>query len=141
MNDELVPLKKAVEAAADEVGRQSHRQLDPVWDKQLVLTLSTSILVFGILVILIMAYLVLKERNTTFVLRAFGVPLIIVAAIFLVVTGYSQDQIAPVIGLLGTIAGYLLGSRPDQERPTRESESNQTEETKTGSPETSTGDS
>ena len=32
-----------------------------------------------------------------------------VFAIFLVVAGYSDQQIAPVIGLLGTIAGYLLG--------------------------------
>ena len=29
--------------------------------------------------------------------------------VFLIVAGYTEKQIAPVIGLLGTIAGYLLG--------------------------------
>ena len=86
----------------------------PIWDKGLVVTLSMSILVFGIAVILIMAYLISKNTRASYVLRAFGVPLIIVAAIFLVVTGYSQEQIAPVIGLLGTIAGYLLGSKTSE---------------------------
>jgi hypothetical protein len=28
---------------------------------------------------------------------------------FLITAGYTSDQIAPMIGLLGTIAGYLLG--------------------------------
>ncbi len=82
---------------------------EAVWDSTLVLTLSLSILCFGLIVLGIMAYLIVKDRDPRAVLRAFGVPLIIVAAIFLVVTGYSRDQIAPVIGLLGTIAGYLLG--------------------------------
>jgi len=27
----------------------------------------------------------------------------------LITAGYSNDQIAPAVGLLGTIAGYLLG--------------------------------
>jgi hypothetical protein len=40
--------------------------------------------------------------------------------VFLVIIGYSQDQIAPVIGLLDTIIGYLLGvgSRNLPEAPT-----------------------
>lgn len=35
--------------------------------------------------------------------------LIIFSTLFLISTGYSNDQIAPAIGLMGTIAGYLLG--------------------------------
>lgn len=31
------------------------------------------------------------------------------AAVFLVVTGFSNTQISPVIGLLRTLAGYVLG--------------------------------
>jgi hypothetical protein len=39
----------------------------------------------------------------------FGTILIITTSVFLVVAGYSSNQIAPVTGLLGTLAGYLLG--------------------------------
>lgn len=35
--------------------------------------------------------------------------IIIFATLFLIAVGYSNDQIAPAMGLLGTIAGYLLG--------------------------------
>ena len=37
------------------------------------------------------------------------ITLIIISTLFLITAGYSNDQIAPAIGLLGTIAGYLLG--------------------------------
>ncbi len=80
------------------------------WDRDMVVILSISSLVFGLAVIGMMAYLSLKRRASTLVLRSFSVPLIIVAAVFLVVAGFGERQIAPVIGLLGTIAGYLLGS-------------------------------
>jgi biopolymer transport protein ExbB/TolQ len=35
-------------------------------------------------------------------------------AVFLVVAGYTDTQIAPVMGLLGTVAGYLLGKEPKE---------------------------
>jgi len=40
--------------------------------------------------------------------------LIITGALFLVVAGYTDKQMAPVMGLLGTLAGYLLGKSPAQ---------------------------
>jgi len=42
-------------------------------------------------------------------LRTFGVVLIILGTLFFVAAGFSAQQIAPAIGLFGTIAGYLLG--------------------------------
>ena len=33
----------------------------------------------------------------------------LIAGLFLIFAGYSQDQMAPMMGLLGTVAGYLLG--------------------------------
>lgn len=101
--------KQTIEAANDVAAVRAEGALPIGWNSQVVLTLSISILLFGLAVLGIMAFLICKQRDSRNVLRAFGVPLIIVAAIFLVVTGYSQEQIAPVIGLLGTIAGYLLG--------------------------------
>jgi hypothetical protein len=43
------------------------------------------------------------------VTKLFGVTLIIVTASILIISGFSADEIAPIVGLLGTIAGYLLG--------------------------------
>ena len=75
-----------------------------------MLLLSGGIFLFGLTVLFLMSFLLLRSnRQPISILRTFCVPLIIVAALVLVVTGYSQDQMAPVIGLLGTIAGYLLG--------------------------------
>jgi hypothetical protein len=42
-------------------------------------------------------------------LKYLSVSLIIVGSLFLVTAGYGNSQIAPIIGLLGTVAGYLLG--------------------------------
>jgi ABC-type transport system involved in cytochrome c biogenesis permease subunit len=79
------------------------------WTPQLIKFLTLSVLIFGLVIIIIMAILVLNHSSAGEVLRLFTVPMVIVSAVFLVVTGYSQDQITPVIGLLGTLAGYILG--------------------------------
>lgn len=44
------------------------------------------------------------------ILRVLGVVLIVPLAVMLVVAGYSEKQIASVMGLLGVIVGYLLGN-------------------------------
>lgn len=36
--------------------------------------------------------------------------MVVIAALFLIVTGYDKDQITPIIGLLGTIVGFIFGS-------------------------------
>jgi len=47
-------------------------------------------------------------------LRSFMVIVVIFAALFLVVAGYSDKQTAPVFGLLGTMAGYIFGRSQQQ---------------------------
>jgi len=42
--------------------------------------------------------------------RMTGLTLIVTSALVLVTAGYSTEQMSGVMGLLGTIAGYLLGS-------------------------------
>ena len=39
-----------------------------------------------------------------------GLTLVLVAGLFLITAGYSQNQVAPMMGLLGTIVGFLLGT-------------------------------
>lgn len=110
---------KNIESQAETGAAQRVGQ--PLWTPQIGLCLSFSILIFGLLVLSLMSVLVAKYRvNINRILRAFALTLIIVAAVFLIVAGYTEQQIAPVMGLLGTIAGYLLGSRhaTDEGEPT-----------------------
>lgn len=101
------------------INQTSAGQAQP-WSPELVKFLTVSVLVFGVAVIITMAFLVLKKSQTGEVLRLFTVPMVIVAAVFLVVTGFSTAQITPVIGLLGTLAGYILGVQSQKgQKPTQ----------------------
>lgn len=72
--------------------------------------LSLCILGFGILLILLEIYLVRnKNISSEDTIKFVIITIIIVSTLFLITAGYSNDQIAPAVGLLGTIAGYLLG--------------------------------
>lgn len=48
------------------------------------------------------------------VIRILALVLIVSGTLFLVTMGYSAEQIAPALGILGTVAGYMLG-RSDSE--------------------------
>jgi hypothetical protein len=84
------------------------------WSVPDAMTISVTVLVFGLLVILLATYLIRAGKNTEAVLRIFGTILIVMVAVFLVVAGYTDAQIAPVMGLLGTFAGYLLGKETSE---------------------------
>lgn len=90
------------------------------WSVTDAMTMSATVLVFGFLIILLATYLIRVGKNTESVLRIFGTILIVLVAVFLVVAGYTDTQIAPVMGLLGTIAGYLLGKDTRENKDTRE---------------------
>lgn len=90
----------------------------PWWSTRNAMTMSAALLVFGVVVLLLATYLIKVGKSSEAVLRIFGTILIIVIAVFLVVAGYSDTQIAPVMGLLGTVAGYLLGKESREKPPT-----------------------
>jgi len=71
---------------------------------------AVAVLVFGLMLGLL-ALLVMRQRTVPAeeVIRLSALVLIVTGTLFLVVAGYSGDQIAPALGLLGTVAGYLLG--------------------------------
>ena len=74
------------------------------------MTISTAVLLFGLFTMMLTGRLMDKTEVTVDgILRVFGTILIIFSALFLVVAGYSQEQMGPIMGLLGTIVGYLLG--------------------------------
>jgi hypothetical protein len=93
---------------------------DHWWSVTNAMTISASVLVFGIAVMVIAALMMRRGRSADNTLKMLGTLLIIISAVFLVVAGYSDTQIAPVMGLLGTIAGYLLGKGSVQEADVRQ---------------------
>ena len=88
--------------------------------------LSCVILAFGLIVIVLQFFLlrrVVVQRSEE-VMRYYTVTLIIIASLVLVAAGLSDRQIASVVGLFGTVAGYILGRA---ERASRENQSRETE--------------
>ncbi len=79
------------------------------WTAESAMTMSSVVLIFGVFVLLLVTYLIRVGKSSESVLRIFGTVLIVIVSVFLIVAGYDNNQIAPVMGLLGTIAGYLLG--------------------------------
>jgi hypothetical protein len=47
--------------------------------------------------------------------KLFIIVVVVGGSLFLLTAGYSQDQMTPIIGLLGTIVGYALGRKEDKE--------------------------
>jgi hypothetical protein len=91
---------------------------------------------FGMVVIVVIAQSILlftaRDRITgNDVIRAFSMPLIIVTLVSLVGIGYSNKQLQPVYGLIGTLIGYLLGrgDAPGMPRPRERAKSKDTSET------------
>lgn len=72
--------------------------------------LSILVLIFGCIV-LTLEYMQLRNINVTAEesLRIYAVTLIIIATLFSITAGFDAIQVAPAMGLFGTIAGYLLG--------------------------------
>jgi glycerol uptake facilitator-like aquaporin len=88
----------------------------PWWSNQNAMTMCTVILVFGLLVMVQASLLALRRLDKDTILKVVVIPMAVVSAIFLVVAGYSDSQIAPAMGLLGTIVGYVLGTARSQEQ-------------------------
>lgn len=71
---------------------------------------------FGVVLVGVMTFLVMKDKirppegDGQWLVRLFVVPVCVLAAVFLVVAGYSNDQQGPAMGLIGTVVGYLLGA-------------------------------
>jgi glycerol uptake facilitator-like aquaporin len=81
------------------------------WSPPLIEFLGTSILVFCLIALGIAAYM-LRGRDTTdgmIVIKVFGITLIVCVSAFLMIVGYGEGQLTPIVGLFGAIAGYILG--------------------------------
>ena len=105
----LTNAQYAVDTAKTAAARTSEAALHG-WSQELVKFLSLSILTFTLLALVLSAVLLWRSRATGFhVLRIFGVISILGISALLLVVGYSNEQLTPIVGLFGAIAGYLLG--------------------------------
>jgi hypothetical protein len=79
------------------------------------LGLSIAVLVFGgVITLALLFFLARHTENSSLdqlidLIKYPVVLVIIIGGLFLVTAGYGNEQIAPIIGLMGTIAGYLMG--------------------------------
>ena len=79
--------------------------------------LSMLVLAFGIVTIFLEVYLIKTNKiDANNAIKFIILTLIITGTLFLITAGYDA-QLTPVLGLLGTIAGYLLGKADKEEKP------------------------
>ena len=76
----------------------------------MIQTLTISVLGFSTIVLILCTVLLCKkDRDGYQTLRVFGIVLILCFSSILLIIGYSNEQLTPIVGLFGAIAGYLLG--------------------------------
>jgi hypothetical protein len=92
------------------------------------LSIASLILAYGVFAIGVSSWLMMRGKDSEAVLRMVGVLSAVVIASFLLVVGYDDKQMNPVIGLLGTIVGYLLGKDQGYNAGTRDAATKTTEE-------------
>lgn len=81
-----------------------------VWTPSMVQILGISILLFTLIALFLGSILLWRNKSDGIqVLRVLGVLSIVGLSAFLLVVGYSNEQLTPIVGLFGAIAGYLIG--------------------------------
>ena len=115
-DSEIRAQEQEVENAKQHKAIEESYATKPIWSAHNAMTVSSVVLIYSLIVLALATYLIRLGKSSESVLRIFGTILIISSSVFLIVAGYTNQQIAPAMGLLGTVAGYLLGkesSKPD----------------------------
>ncbi|WP_101757276.1 hypothetical protein [Oceanicoccus sp. KOV_DT_Chl] len=104
-------LSKLTEAqSAFERTTTVQNQVHQPWSTDLIQFLSLSVLGFCCLALLLATVLLWRSASPAQqILRIFGVISILGLSSLLLIVGYDNDQLTPIVGLFGAIAGYLLG--------------------------------
>lgn len=71
--------------------------------------LTLIIFVFGLIALGVFAWLVRGGRASPLVMRLYVIIILVIGTLLVVSSSYSTEQIAPIVGFFGTIAGYLMG--------------------------------
>lgn len=71
---------------------------------------SCAVLLFGLILVGVQSFLTMKGKlSESAAFKLIGLTVVVTAGLFVIPAGYSQNQMTPLMGLLGAIAGYLLG--------------------------------
>lgn len=73
------------------------------------LKITVLIFAFGLISLTVFYFLLRLEHATPYTLRLFVIIILVFGTLMVVSSAYTTDQIAPIVGFFGTIAGYLLG--------------------------------
>ncbi|MGH8498112.1 MAG: hypothetical protein ACRERV_04795 [Methylococcales bacterium] len=84
--------------------------LEQPWSAELVRFLSIGVLGFSCFALILATVLLWRSNSSPdYVLKIFGVITIVASSVLLLVVGYNNEQLTPIVGLFGAIIGYLLG--------------------------------
>jgi len=78
------------------------------WTPASAMTVSCSLLIFGLIVMILITRTIKNHQINEMEARLYTISLIVFSSVFLIVAGYSDTQITPVMTLLGTIVGYIV---------------------------------
>ena len=71
---------------------------------------SCSVLLFGLALVAVQALLAFRGKLSEIAaFKLIGLTIVVTAGLFVIPAGFSQNQMSPLMGLLGAVAGYLLG--------------------------------
>lgn len=112
------PLDAAVPAkmGASEAARNMDSGFLTSWAE---LNLTLLIFAFGVVSLLLFYWIVRSDRGSPLLLRVYVILILIFGTLLIVSSAYTTEQIAPVVGFFGTIAGYLLGRGDRNDVPDR----------------------
>jgi hypothetical protein len=83
------------------------------------LNLTLLIFAFGVVALLLFYWIVKTDRGSPLLLRVYVILILVFGTLLIVSSAYATEQIAPVVGFFGTIAGYLLGRGDKQDAAER----------------------
>jgi hypothetical protein len=87
-------------------------ELDPndYWSLDFVMYLCTGVLVVCLASMILATWALRRQgASASQLLKLFAVLSIINISAIVIIAGYGPQQVAPILGLFGAIAGYLLG--------------------------------
>lgn len=102
------PAAHAIQHSSDDIGWMTNKES----------VLASFVLMFGAFLAILQAFLMIKrEFKAHEIIRLSGLTFIVISTLFIITAGYGAAQIAPAMGLFGTLAGYILGRTQGGDRP------------------------
>jgi hypothetical protein len=107
----------AAQAAFDKAAITATYVSQP-WSTEIVRFLTFAVLGFTCVALVLCTVLLWRMKSPAQqVLKVFGVLTILGMSALLLVVGYSNEQLTPIVGLFGAVAGYLLGKDTTDHSP------------------------